>query len=194
MKLRRLFQAYGTLHMAEALKLGANRKALYAMVEAGELERLSRGVYRLASLPELAQADLVTVATRVPSGVICLISALAFHELTTQVPHAVDVALPRGAEPPRIDYPPVNVYWFSPKRFSCGIEQHTVDGVTLAVYNREKAVVDAFIYRNKLGLDVAIEALRTWQRTRGSSPDALLECARRCRIASVLQPYLEATL
>jgi len=182
----------GVLRMSEALAAGLNRRNLYALRDAGTITQLSRGVYRLASLPELEAPDLVTVAARVPAGVVCLISALAYHELTTQIPHAVDIALPRGAEKPRIDYPPVSVHWFSGPAFTSAIETPTVDGQKLRVYSAEKSVADAFKYRSKLGLDVALEALRTWRSRRGAAIGRLLTQARVCRVERVMRPYLEA--
>ena len=178
--------------MSEALAAGVRRSDLYALRDSGALTQLSRGVYRLASLPELEAPDLVTVALRVPSGVVCLISALAFHELTTQIPHAVDIALARGTERPRIDYPPVHYHWFSSSAFSSGIDTHTVDGTKVRVYNAEKCVADAFKYRNKLGTDIAVEALKAWRSRRGARIESLLEQARICRVERVMRPYLEA--
>jgi predicted transcriptional regulator of viral defense system len=182
----------GVLRMSEALEAGINRRSLYALRDAGTIKQLSRGVYRLASLPELEAPDLVTVAARVPRGVVCLISALAHHELTTQIPHAVDIALPRGAEKPRIDYPPVSFYWFSGGAFTSGIETRTVDGRKFRIYSPEKSVADAFKYRSKLGLDVALEALRMWRGRRGANIERLLEQARASRVERVMRPYLEA--
>jgi len=182
----------GVLRMSEALAAGLNRRSLYALRDAGTITQLSRGVYRLASLPDLEAPDLFTVAARVPGGVVCLISALAYHELTTQIPHAVDIALPRGAEKPRIEYPPVNFHWFSGAALTSGIETHTVDGQPLRIYSAEKSVADAFKYRSKLGLDVALEALRTWRARRGAAIERLLEQARACRVERVMRPYLEA--
>ncbi len=103
--------------MAEALRLGISRRTLYVMRDAGTVEAVSRGLYRLASLDPLAYPDLVIVARRVPHGVLCLISALAFHEFTTQVPHVVDVALERGKTKPRVDYPPTRFFWFAGPAF-----------------------------------------------------------------------------
>jgi predicted transcriptional regulator of viral defense system len=136
----------------------------------------------------------VAVATRIPNGVVCLISALAFHDLTTQIPHAVDVAIARGAEKPRIDYPPVNVYWFSGDAFTSGIETHTIDGKPVRVYGAEKSIADAFKYRNKIGMEVALEALRTWKARRESNIERLLEYGRVCRVERVMRPYLEAMI
>jgi predicted transcriptional regulator of viral defense system len=182
----------GILRMSEAIQAGVSRRTLYAMRDEGVLEVLSRGVYRLASLPGLEQPDLIAVARRVPKGVICLISALAFHELTTQIPHSVDLALARGTEPPRIDYPPVSVYWFSGEAFASGIDTRNIDGTEIRVYLPEKSIADAFKYRNKLGLDVALEALRNWRARRGTKTERLLKYARICRVERVMRPYLEA--
>ena len=186
----------GILRMSEALQAGITRRTLYSMHNAGLLERLSRGVYRLTSLPGLEAPDLVAVATRVPNGVVCLISALAFHDLTTQVPHAVDLAIARGAEKPRIDYPPVNIYWFSSDAFSSGIETPTIGptmgGRQIRVYGAEKSIAGAFKYRNKIGIEVALEALRTWRSRRRSKIEQLIGYARVCRVERIMRPYLEA--
>lgn len=182
----------GILRMSEAVRAGISRRTLYAMRDEGVLEQLSRGVYRLASLPGLEAPDLVAVATRIPNGVVCLISALAFHDLTTQIPHAVDVAIARGAEKPRIDYPPVNVYWFSGKAFTSGIETPKIDGRLLRVYGPEKSIADAFKYRNKIGMEVALEALRNWRARPGSNVGRLLDYPRICRVERIMRPYLEA--
>ena len=152
-----LFRQHGGgLRMSEALRLGINRKALYAMRDAGVIEPVSRGLYRLASLNPLAHPDLVTVATRLPQGVLCLISALSFHELTTQVPHTIDVALQRGTRKPRLDYPPTRFYWFSGPAFSEGVETHELDGAPVRIYAPEKTLVDSFRYRNQIGMDVVV--------------------------------------
>jgi predicted transcriptional regulator of viral defense system len=185
-------QRGGVLRMSEAVAAGISRRTLYAMRDEGVVEQLSRGVYRLASMQGLAAPDLVAVTARIPHGVVCLISALAFHELTTQVPHAVDIAIPRGAERPRVEYPPVNVYWFSGKAFTEGIEMLTVDDRPIRVYEPEKTLADVFKYRGKLGTDVALEALRSWREHRGSSVERLLHYARICRVERIIRPYLEA--
>lgn len=183
----------GILRMSEAIQAGISRRTLYAMRDEGELETLSRGVYRLASLPGLEAPDLVAVAIRIPSGVICLTSALAYHELTTQIPHSIDVAIPQGMERPRVDYPPVSVYWFSGEALTSGIETHDIGGTPVRVYGPEKSIADAFKYRNKIGLDIALEALRNWRSKRASKIEHLLKYARICRVERVMRPYLVAT-
>jgi predicted transcriptional regulator of viral defense system len=184
----------GLLRTQQAVDLGIHPRTLYALRNAGIIQPLSRGVFRLADLPPIGNPDLVRVTLRVPNGVICLISALAYHNLTTQVPHAVHVALGRGSEPPRLDYPPVRIYWFTEPAFSEGIELHTVDGVQARIYSAEKTIADCFKYRNKLGLDVALEALKRYRERSPVNVEALLRSARACRVEKVMKPYLEALL
>jgi predicted transcriptional regulator of viral defense system len=190
-----LFQEHGgTLRTAEALRLGIHPRTLYTMRDSGVLEQLSRGLYRLAELPPLSNPDLVTVAHRVPQGVICLVSALAFHELTSQIPHAVDVALHNRAERPRLNYPPLRIFWFSGLAWSEGVETHQLDDIPVRIYGREKSVADSFKFRRKIGLDVALEALRFYRQHRGFDVGKLLHYARICRVEKVMNPYLEALL
>ena len=192
---RGLFRDHGgTLHTAEALRLGVHPRTLYAMRDSGILEQISRGLFRLAEMPPLGNPDLVTVALKIRKGVICLISALAFHELTTQVPHEVYVAVKQGSEPPRLPYPPVRLFWFSGDAFTEGVQIHKVGGVPLRVYSPEKTVADCFKHRNKIGLEVALEALKTYRRRKSFNVDKLLRCARVCRVEKVMSPYLEALL
>lgn len=190
-----LFRQHGgMLRTAEALRLGIHPRTLYAMRDAGVLERQARGLYRLADLPPLANPDLVTVARKVPQGVVCLISALAYHDLTTQIPHVVDIALSNGAERPRLEHPPLRIFWFSGPAWSEGIETHVIDDVPVRIYGPAKSVADGFKYRHKIGLDVALEALRLYCRRPGFQADILLRYARICRVEKVMRPYLEALL
>jgi predicted transcriptional regulator of viral defense system len=184
----------GVLRTSEALRSGIHPRTLYAMRDAGVLERLSRGLYRITDLPPLGNPDLVAVALKVPAGVICLISALAYHELTTQIPHEVYLALPRGAEPPRLDHPPVRVFWFTGKAFTEGIDTPVLDGVAVRIYSAEKTLADCFKYRNKIGLDTAVEALKRYVISRRVRVDKLMAYARICRVEKVIRPYLEALL
>jgi predicted transcriptional regulator of viral defense system len=190
-----LFQQHGgTLRTAEARRLGIHPRTLYAMRDSGVLEQLSRGLYRLADLPPLSNHDLVTVALSVPQAVVCLVSALAFHELTTQIPHAVDIAMPRGAKRPRLDYPPLRIFWFSGPAWSEGIEARQIDEIPVRIYGPEKSVADSFKYRRKIGLDVALEALKQYRQHRNFDVGQLLHYARICRVETVMRPYLEALL
>jgi predicted transcriptional regulator of viral defense system len=192
-KARIIFEANGgILRTREALAAGIHPRILYAMRDAKELEQLARGVHRLVKLPPLSNPDLATVGKRVPQGVVCLISALAFHDLTTQIPHVVHLALPRNARTPKLNYPPIRVYRFAGQAFQAGVVAHTIEGVPVRVYNAEKTLADCFKFRNKIGLDVALEALRAYRTRRGAKLQRVLEYARICRVETVMRPYLEA--
>ena len=184
----------GILRTSQVLQAGVHPSTLYAMRDDGTLEAVSRGVYRLADSEPLGNPDLVTVAMRVQGGVICLISALAFHELTTQIPHEIHVALKRGAEIPRLDYPPIKLYWISNKAYSAGVETKEFDGVSVRIYSPEKTLTDCFKFRNKIGLDTVVEAVRFYRERRNVNVDALMHYAKICRVEKVIRPYLEAIL
>jgi len=193
-KARRVFtQHRGMLRTSEAMRLGIHPRTLYGLRDRGELERVGRGVYRLSSAPPLSSPDWVAVAIRVPRAVVCLISALAHHGLTTQVPHTIDIALPSHAQIPRIESIPIRVFWYPQPSFSAGIETTNIDHVPVRVYSAEKTIADCFKYRNKIGLEIAIEALRTY-RERRRKPDfrELSRFAQVDRVEKVIRPYLEA--
>lgn len=181
----------GTLRTSELLESGVHPRVLYKLREEGEIVELSRGVYRLAELPELENSDTVAIAKRVPSGVICLLSALSFHGLTTEIPHEVYLAIERGKEKPQIDFPPTRVFHFSPETFSAGIQKQEIEDNPIRVYSPEKTIADCFKFRNKIGLDVAIEGLKMCLE-KNSSRKKILDYARLCRVEKVIRPYLEA--
>ena len=184
----------GILRTAQALRAGIHPGTLYTMRDSGTLEVVSRGVYRLAGSSPLGNPDLVTVGTRVRGGVVCLISALAFHELTTQIPHEVHVALLRGAEEPRLDHPPIKTYRFTGEAFTEGVESHELDGVSVRIYSPEKTLADCFKFRNKVGLDTAVEAVRFYRERRSVKVDDLMRYSGICRVKTIIRPYLEALL
>ncbi len=184
----------GTLRTREALAAGIHPRTLYAMRDSGALDQTGRGLFRLAGMPPLSEPDLITVAKKVQQAVFCLITALAFHGLTAQIPHEVQIALPRTARQPRLDYPPIKAFRFSTNSFATGVETHQIDGVSIRVYGAEKTLADAFKYRNKIGLDIAIEALRNYRKRRKPQFQKVLEFARICRVERVIRPYLEASL
>lgn len=182
----------GVLRTAQALRSGIHPRDLYSLRDAGVLQRVSRGVYRLSDLPALTEPDLVTVAARVPKAVIALISALHFHGITSEIPHEVSLALPRGTARPKLEWPPIRVYRFSGAMYSDGIEVHERDGVRLRVYGAAKTIADCFRFRNRLGIDVALEALRTALADRKLTPAQILRAARSARVEAIVRPYLEA--
>lgn len=185
-------QAGGTLRTREAAERGVHYSTLYGMRDAGRLEQLSRGVYRLSELQGPSKYDVVAVAQRVPGAVLCLVSALDFHEIGTQIPSGVNIAIGPKDRSPRLDYPPIRVYRMSGDALTAGVEEHSIDGTTVRVFNLPKTVADCFKFRNKIGLDVALEALRETVRTRRATRDAIMEYAEIDRVSRVVRPYLEA--
>ncbi len=189
----KLIAAYGgTVRTGEALARGIHPRTLYALRDNGALEMLARGLYRLADLPRAGDPDLALVAGRIPQGVVCLISALAIHELTTQIPHRIDLAIPRTARYPASDGVPLTVYRFAIASYRAGVTQREVDGVRIRVYAPEKTLADCFKYRNKIGLDVFLEALDAYRKRPGASMRKVLEYARVDRVETKIRPYLEA--
>ncbi len=184
----------GPLRMSQAIERGISRYMLYALRDAGIVEQVSRGVYRLSELPPLCNPDFVTVALRYPGAVICLVSALSYHTITTQIPHRVFVAVSRTSRPPSLEYPPLNVHRFSEPAFSSGIEEHLIDGVPVNIYSPEKTLADCFKFRNTIGMDVVLEALKLTTARKQFDLEALLTYARICRTDRVMYPYLEASL
>lgn len=184
----------GLLRMADAVRSGVHRRTLYAMRDTGQVEVLARGLYRLADAAPLGNPDLVTVAAKVPHGVVYLISALAFHEMTTQIPHEICIAVPRNSEPPRLDYPPIRVVRLSQAPYEAGIEIHKLDGVAVKVYSREKTLADCFKHRNEIGLDTVLEACRKYKAQGRVDAHAILHFAAICRVVRVARPYLEALM
>ena len=178
--------------MSEAIAHGITRYMLYELKDRGVIEPVSRGIYRLQELPPLDNPDLVTVSLRFPNAVICLVSALAYHDITTQIPHEVSVAVPRDSRVPSLDYPPIRTHRFSREAYKPGIETHLIDGVPVKIYGREKTLADCFKFRNKIGMDVVLEAVKLHKTRNGFNLDKLLEYARICRVEKVMQPYLEA--
>ncbi len=192
---REIFERHhGLMTKKQAVAAGMSPNTFYAMRDAGVTAKISGGWYGLADLPPISQPDLATVALRAPKGVVCLISALSFHELTTQVPHMVYLALEKDSAEPRIDYPPVRTFRFSGESFQAGVEIHSIDGIKTKIYCAEKSIADCFKFRNRIGLDVALEALRLYRRSSNFDAVRLLEYARICRVEKVIKPYLEAIL
>lgn len=180
----------GFIQIKQVLKLGIHHRMLQKLVLEKRLEKVSRGIYRIPDTP-LANPDFFTVATRIPKGVICLVSALYFHQLTTQIPHSVQIALDRQTETPRLDWPPLSVHRFSGRAFHEGIEVHKIDGADVKIYCPEKTLADCFKFRNKLGMDVILEALKLYCSKRQRKLNELYKYAETCRVKKAIHPYLE---
>jgi predicted transcriptional regulator of viral defense system len=180
--------------MSEAVDRGITRYMLYSLRDKGVVEPISRGVYRLVELPPISNPDLLPIAMRYPNTVVCLISALSFHEITTQIPHEVSLAVPRRSRAPSIDYPPLVVHRFTDEAYKAGIEEHDIDGAKIKVYSPEKTLADCFKFRNKVGMDVVLEALKLYKNRRKFDHKKILEYARICRVEKIMRPYLEASI
>ena len=166
---------------------------LSRLCERGLLQRVGRGLYVLPNADVSEHHTLAEACKRVPHGVVCLLSALRFHGLTTQSPSEVWLAIGNKAWRPQVDYPPLRFVRFSARALEAGVEQHSIEGVLVRVYNPAKTVADCFKYRNKIGLDIALEALRDCRRQRRCTNDELWHFAKICRVANVMRPYMEAT-
>ncbi len=186
------FRRASVMRAADVVALGVSREYLRRLVERGVIEKVGRGLYRLPDAEVSAQHTLVEAARRVPHGVICLLSALRFHAVTTQAPSEVWVAIAPKARRPRAEGLPIRLARFSGRAFAEGIEEHVVEGVAIRVYGLAKTIADCFKYRNKIGLDVALEALRESLRERRVPIDEVWYFAQVRRVARVMRPYLEA--
>lgn len=181
----------GMMRTSEALRAGIHPRTLYALRDTGAISALSRGQYRRTNLAPLSDPDLVALSRRIPKSVICLVSALMEHRLTTQVPHEIQIALPRAAYRPVQANPPIRIFHFSGKAMASGIEIRYSDGIPIRIFSAEKTLADIFKFRHRLGLDLAIEALHLYRRRRSTNMQAVLEYARICRVERVMRPYLE---
>lgn len=181
----------GLLRASDLDAIEAPRVVLTRLTSAGLLDKVGRGIYRLPSHEGSEHESLAVVAAKVPQAVFCLLTALQFHELTTQLPRQVWIAMPRGSHVPRLDYPPIKMVQMTGDVYTAGVEEHQRDGVTLRVYGAAKTVVDCFKHRNKIGLDVALEALKDARAKRKATADDLWRYAKLCRVANVMRPYLE---
>ena len=189
---RKKVERVGILHARDMNALGFPKQYLRRLCEEGLLLKTGRGLYVAPGASKTAQLGLAQVAKAVPKSVICLLSALRFHGMGTQSPHEIWLALNRRAARPRLVYPKTRIVRFSGKALAEGIEKHDIAGVQVQIYNPAKTVADCFKYRNKIGLDVAIEALREGLRKRKVTMDSLWKFARICRQTKIMRPYMEA--
>jgi predicted transcriptional regulator of viral defense system len=188
----RVIRRLGVVRPGDLEARGIPRGRIYRLLRRGLVERTARGLYVASDHDPTAEHSLAQVAKKVPRGVICLLSALQYHELTTQLPHEVWVAISEKARRPRIEYPPLRVVRFSGRALTHGVETHKIEGVPVRITSVAKTLADCFKYRNKIGLDVALEALRDAWRERMTTMDQIDRFARVCRVERVMRPYLEA--
>ena len=193
-RLIKLARQRGVLRALDLEEHAIPRVYLTRLVAGGLLERSSRGVYVLAGADATENHSLAEACHRVPHGVVCLLSALQFHGMTTQFPFEVWLAIDRKARLPKVEYPPLRIVRFSGSDLTSGVDVYNIEGSTVKITDSARTVVDCFAYRKKIGIDVALEALRDCLRKKKASPDDLYRTAKARRMANVMRPYLEATL
>ncbi len=191
-RIQSLLRRAGTARSRELVAAGITRSELSRRVAAGQLMRVARGLYAMPDYQLGEHGALVTVAKRAPGVLFCLLTALRIHELTTQAPFEVWIAIGNKDHPPRLDYPPLRTVRFSSVALAAGVETHRVDGTEVQVTGVAKTVADCFKFRNKIGLDVALEALREARREKKATADELWRYAKINRVTNVMRPYLEA--
>ena len=182
----------GLIRPRDLTERGLPTVALTRLVRQGRLQRVGRGLYALPDRPVSEHNALAEVARKHPQAIVCLLSALRFHDLTTQSPFEVWLAIPNKARAPKMDYPPLRIVRFSGAALTRGVEDHVIDGVPVRVTSVARTVADCFKFRNKIGLDVALEALQEAWRAKRVSMDELWRYATLCRVANVMRPYMES--
>jgi predicted transcriptional regulator of viral defense system len=188
----KLVRKAGILRPRDLHAQGIARPYLGTAVDQGAILRVGRGLYVARGATPTEHHSLAQVSKRVPRGVVCLLSALRFHDLTTQSPFEVWLAIDEKARLPKLDHPPLHIVRFSRKTLAYGVQEHSIEGVIVRVFAPAKTVADCFRYRNKIGLDVALEALRECKRKRRATTDDIWKAAKACRVANVMRPYLES--
>lgn len=190
-KILKLAKNRGFISPRDVESLGIGKMQLYRLWKRGKLVRVGRGLYSIPNLPDTEHLNLIEVAKRVPRSVICLLSALSFHGITTQLPHEVWITLPRGSHRPKFDYPVTDLTYASPKIHEFGVETHNIKGIEVKVYTPAKTVADCFKFRSKVGLEVAVESLRDTLRLQKATLQEIVRAAEVCRVWKVMRPYLE---
>jgi predicted transcriptional regulator of viral defense system len=182
----------GLIRPRDLTERGLPTVVLTRLLRQGRLQRVGRGLYALPDRPVSEHNTLAQVARKHPQAIVCLLSALRFHDLTTQSPFEVWLAIPNKPRSPKMDYPPLRIVRFSGAALTRGIEDHVIDGVPVRVTSVARTVADCFKFRNKIGLDVALEALQEAWRSKRVSMDELWRHATLCRVANVMRPYMES--
>lgn len=184
----------GLATYAEIIKAGFNKTLIKAGLNSRRIQKVDRGLYRLSDGFSLAEPDIVAVSIKAPKGVICLLSALAFHEATNEIPSCVHIAIPRGTHANKIKYPPVKFYRYNPGAWEAGIEEREIDGRKIKVYSLARTIADCFKFRNKIGMNIARDALKVAVMEKDTKPQEIMHYARICRVDRIIKPILETLL
>lgn len=194
-RIYKVFKAHNDFaRTKDILAVGIHTRDKKRARDTGQIIRVKRGLYRLTNIPLISNQGFIDLACAVPEGVICLLSALSYYELTTFNPSVIAMAICRGSREPKINYPPVEFYHFSKKQFETGINKINIKGHEIRIYGQEKTICDCFRYRNKLGLDIAKEGLSEYLKRKDRNLEKLLEYAKICRIKPLLQTWLNAMI
>ena len=186
----------GIVRFSAILKAGFHPDSLESLLKEGQVEKVARGIYKLTGQNHAFDRypDFVTVSLQAPRGIICLISALSFHEATNEIPRYVNIAIPRSMHAYRIKYPPVRFYFLEPVSWRAGVEKHKIEGYEIKIYSLAKTVADCFKFRNKIGINIAREALKSAVKEKGVKPPEIMQYAKICRVEKVIKPILETML
>lgn len=187
-------QKDGLVGYAEITKAGYDKSLIRSALKSGYLQKIDRGLYRLTNGSSLPNPDVIAAMIRIPKGIICLLSALSFHQATDEIPRHIDIAIPRGKHANKIKYPPVRYYRIAIGIWEAGLEEHIIKGRKLRVYNLARTIVDCFKFRNKIGINVARDALKTGITEKGVKPKEIMRYAKLCRVESIIKPILEAII
>lgn len=183
---------YGYAYLKDLKKQGIHTDTIRRLIQDGAIEKVKAGLYKLADMPLLSNQGMIDVCMAMPKAVVCLHSALSYYDLTTALPAAIMIALPRESKPVKLSYPPMQIFYFSSSNYQIGIERVMTKTGGFAIYNIEKTIVDCFRYRHKLGMEVALEGLRKYLKRPGYNLNKLLKYAKAGRMLRVMKPYIEA--
>ena len=184
----------GIARFSSIIKSGFHPDTLSTLEKEGKIEKIARGLYRMADYTFGSYTDLVITSLQAPRGIVCLVSALAFHEATNEIPSHVDISIPVGTRVNRIKYPPVRFYRFSAKTWNAGVEIHQAEGHEIRVYNLAKTIADCFKFRNRIGINVARDALKIAITEKSIKPQGIMKYAKICRVNKIIKPILEAMI
>jgi predicted transcriptional regulator of viral defense system len=184
----------GIIRFSSIIKAGFHPDTLGALEKQGEIEKIARGLYRMTHYTLGSYPDIVIASLQSPRGIVCLVSALAFHEATNEIPRQVDIAIPARTRANRIKYPPVKFYRFAPKAWKTGFEKHEIENHRIKVYSLAKTIADCFKFRNRIGMDIARDALRVAITEKAIKPKEIMKYAKICRVDSIIKPALEAMI
>jgi predicted transcriptional regulator of viral defense system len=184
----------GVARLSAIRNAGFHSDSLSILEKKNKVEKIARGIYRLIDYAPTSYFDLISASLQAPRGVVCLLSALSFHEATVEVPKFVDIAIPNNTRAYRIKYPPVKFYHFSHESWKAGIEEKKIDHYTVKIYNLAKTIADCCKFRNKIGMNVVREALKIAITEKNVSPQEIMHYSKICRVANIIKPILETTL